>query len=55
MIFCKTWEAQNALGLAFDKGSWPVDPGTQVILQEFAPLLLELWPKVPPIVPPALL
>ena len=29
--------------------------GTRVGLQEFAPLLLELWPEVPPIVPLALL
>ena len=31
------------------------DLGTQGGPQEFAPLLLELWPKVPPVVPLALL
>ena len=30
------------------------DLGTQGDLQEFAPRLLELWAKVPPIVPPDL-
>ena len=54
MIIYKIWEAKNALGLAFDKKKLACGLGTRVSLQEFTPLLLELRPEVPPVVPPAL-
>ena len=42
----------RGLPLIKEVGLWS---GHSVSLQEFAPLLLELWLEVPPIVPPALL